>query len=90
MACGPQSLQLVSEVRVVLWKTMPLICEVCDNSGKLALAVHCTPSKCPRPCTRHLAIHYRHGSCQYLKRVEEKKVNPQLHIEEYTPLQETI
>lgn len=31
VACGPQSLRLVSELRGALWETMPLTCEVCDE-----------------------------------------------------------
>lgn len=43
VAWKPWSLQLVSEVRGVLWRTEPYTCEVCTNSGVVHIRIALQP-----------------------------------------------
>lgn len=55
VAGKPQSLQLVSEVRQVLWN-VPLTCDVWPNTGQLVFKLHC-----PEPAD--FAPHWEKAVC---------------------------
>lgn len=77
-----------------LRETMPLTCEICDNSRYLASEMHCKHTlKMCQGLNQTLAIHNTHDSCQHgsYNLVEEKQANKHtITSKEYTPFQKTI